>query len=171
MFNADAIQGAIKPAGNNAGFFLSNRFSLHNLFSYMLSLTGPAYVRISTFSLCEAAIRNFVNHAEAGDITGSSVLLDMSLTKRSIDKLLFVGNVLSNIRLMDNHSKLIILSPVETRFIASHNIASPIIFLGSANFNDNRKFESGFISSDPQLVATAIECFDDMFNNAMPLVL
>jgi hypothetical protein len=167
MFNADAIQGAIKPAGNNAGFFLSNRFSLHNLFSYMLSLTGPAYVRISTFSLCEAAIRNFVNHAEAGDITGSSVLLDMSLTKRSIDKLLFVSNVLSNIRLMDNHSKLIILNPepVEGRGVEG------LIFLGSANFNDNRKFESGFISSDPQLVATAIECFDDMFNNAMPLVL
>jgi hypothetical protein len=55
--------------------------------------------------------------------------------------------------------------PVEGRGVEG------LIFLGSANFNDNRKFESGFISSDPQLVATAIECFDDMFNNAMPLVL
>lgn len=164
MYNSDAILGALKPAGKNTSLFLSNRFSLHNLFSYMLSITGPAIVRISTFSLCEAAINNFVHHAAAGDIVESYVLLDLSLAKRDINKLIFANNVLSNIRMTDNHSKLIIL-------FSTTPGDDDIMFIGSANFNDNRKFESGLLSTDPTLVHAAAIAFDELFNNSMPLQL
>lgn len=161
MFNSDNISSALRPVGNESYIFVSNKFSLHNLFSFMLSKTGPAFVRISTFSLCETAIRNFVRHAADGDITGSAVLLDISLTKRNIDKLLFVNNVLSDVRLIDNHSKIIICRPTS---------GNGLIYIGSANFNDNRKYESGFLTSEPEVIKVATEAFDDLFNNSLPLI-
>lgn len=161
MSNNDNITSALRPVGDGSYFFVSNQFSLHNLFSFMINKTGPAFVRISTFSLCESAINNFIRHAAAGEITGSAVLLDISLTKRNIDKLLFVNNVLSDVRLIDNHSKLIICQPSE---------GSGLIYIGSSNFNDNRKYESGFLTNEPEVIRVAISAFDDLFTHSLPLI-
>ena len=161
MFNNDNIINSLRPVGDNSYFFMSNRFSLHNLFSFMLSKTGPAFVRISTFSLCESAIRNFIRHSAQGDITGAAVLLDISLARRNIDKLLFMNNVLSDVRLIDNHSKIIICQPTD---------GDSLIYIGSANFNDNRKYECGFLTSAPDVVSVASEAFDDLYNHSLPLL-
>lgn len=159
MFNHDKISSAIIPITDQIQSFVSNQFSMHNLFSFLLASAGPSVVRISTFSLSETAIRNFIHETEKGLIVDSKCVLDFSLSKRNIDKLLFADNVLNNIRLADNHSKMLIISGKETS----------IAVIGSANFNENRKIESAIIFRNHPAVDMLTKQFDELYDNAMPL--
>lgn len=159
MYNYDKISSSIHPIDACTSFFLTNSFSLHQLMSYYLDKSGPASIRISSFSMCETAIRNFIRENEKGNIIDSKAILDFSLTKRSIDKLLFAGNVLKNIRLIENHSKLLLI----------FNSDITIAIIGSANFNDNRKLESGIIFINHPNFNNILKQFEEIYQISMPI--
>lgn len=159
MYNYEKISNSIHQIDACTSFFLNNFFSLHQLMSYFLDKTGPANVRVSSFSLCDAAIRNFINQTEKGNIIDCKAILDFSLSKRAIDKLLFANNVLKNIRLIENHSKLLLI----------FNSDISIALIGSANFNDNRKLESGIILTNHPNFNIILEQFEEIYQISMPL--
>jgi hypothetical protein len=157
--NEIRISSQIIPLSENIFSFISDRFSFHQLLNYYLDISGPANVSLSSFSICENAIRNFIWLIESDKILSIKALLDMSLTKRNINQLLFAKNVLKNIRLIENHSKLL--------FIFNNNFK--IVIVGSANFSDNRKFESGIIFFNHPTFDKFIEQFDLLFSKSMPI--
>lgn len=132
---------------------------MHNLFSFLLGCAGPSLIRISTFSLSDVAIRNFILELDNNMINDSKIILDYSLTRRNIDQLLFAENVLKNIRLCDNHSKIMII----TGKLNSYAV------IGSANFNENRKTESGIIFENHHAIDVLTAEFDDLFNKSIAL--
>lgn len=124
---------------NDVNFIISKNWALHQMLSAWLKITGPAHICMSTFSLCDTAIRRIDYEITQNNIITIKAVLDMSLTKRDIHKLIFVQNViqqsnqnLNGPRLSDNHSKIIII----------HNDKYKIAITTSANFNNNRKIES-----------------------------
>lgn len=159
MFNKERIEKAIVNLNGHTKSFVSDQFSMHNLFSYLLQQAGPSVVKISTFSLSDTAIRNFIIERENGLIKQIQCVLDFSLSKRNIENLLFAGNVVDNIRLCDNHSKMMFILGEKKQFAV----------VGSANFNENRKTESAVIFFDDPIVNQLEQQFDFLFNISMPL--
>jgi hypothetical protein len=113
------------------------KFSMHELLEYLLHLTGPAAVRITSFSITEIAIRSFLNLMENGRITSLECIFDLAVKRHRLGLLYFMNNVVSSIALTKNHSKLILVK----------NSVWNVTVIGSANFNVNDKIETGVIST------------------------
>lgn len=159
MESNSRIADAIVPVADNISFYFSDRFAMHQLLNYYLDKSGPAHICISTFSMCENAIRNFIFNIEKDKILSIKAILDHSLLKRNLDQLIFAHQVIKNIRLIDNHSKLLLI----------FNPDCKIAIIGSANFNDNRKWEDAVIFINHPAFDKFAEQFNVVFNKAMPI--
>lgn len=127
-------QNQVKP------FFSEGKWSMHDLMLYLLEVTGPARVWLSTFSISEEAIRSFAIALEKGRITRIHCLFDYTIQKNKLGLLFFAYNTVSDITIGANHSKLLLLQ----------NDSWKISVVGSANFTPNPRKEAGVIFSTPQ---------------------
>lgn len=126
-------QHQIKP------FFSEGLWSMHDLMLYLLEITGPAKVWISTFSISEAAIRAIHLAIEKGWITEIHCLFDHTIRKHKLGLLYFASHVVGDISITSNHSKLVLIENDEWK----------ISVVGSANMTPNPRKEAGVIFSDP----------------------
>lgn len=122
-------QNQIKP------FFSEGLWSMHDLMLYLLEITGPAKVLLSTFSISEAAIRSINLAIEKGFITEIHCLFDHTIRKHKLGLLFFASNIVSDIAITSNHSKLILIENDEWN----------ISVVGSANMTPNPRKEAGVI--------------------------
>lgn len=129
-------QDQIKP------FFSEGLWSMHDLMMYLLEITGPAKVWISTFSISEAAIRAIHLGIEKGWITEIHCFFDQTIRKHKVGLLFFANNIVNNvigdISIGANHSKLVLIE----------NDHWSISVVGSANMTPNPRKEAGVIFSD-----------------------
>lgn len=139
-------------------FFSDGNWNLYQLLSHCLSFTGKASVKMSSFSLSENAIRSFINDKQSGRIDCISMLFDISIPKRKFDLMLFAHEVVSEIRLAPNHSKVVIIEGehLNATIITSHNltpnprIEAGCIFTTHKHFNFyNRTFDYYFAKAIP----------------------
>jgi len=138
-------------------FFSEGNWSLYQLLSRCLLFTGKAKIKISSFSLSENAIRSFINDKEKGLVDDIIMLFDISIPKRKFDMMLFAHEVISEIRLAPNHSKVIVISGelMNVAIISSHNLTP------------NPRIEAGCIFTTHEHVRYYSDMFDSYFNNAL----
>ena len=110
-------------------------WSMHHLLEYLLGISGPAKVWISSFSINEVAIRTFLNLQDAGMIQELHCLLDFSVKRHNLGLLFFANNIVSEISITKCHAKMILIK----------NESCTIAVVGSANFNINDKKEVAVI--------------------------
>lgn len=110
-------------------------WSMHHLLEYLLGISGPARVWISSFSINEVAVRTFLNLQDAGLIQELHCLLDLSVKRHNLGLLFFANNIVSGISLSKCHAKMILIE----------NETYTISVVGSANFNINDKKEVAVI--------------------------
>ncbi len=110
-------------------------WSMHQLLEYLMGVTGPAKVWISSFSITEVAIRSFLNMQEKGLIQQLHCLFDLTVKRHKMGLLFFASNVVSEITITKCHAKLILIQ----------NENYSITVVGSANFNVNDKKEAAVI--------------------------
>ena len=122
-------------------YISKGQWSLHELISWLLHITGPADVMVTSFSLSETAIRSFLHLIDAGLIKSLKCLFDISTKKNKFDLLMFAQQVSGKIYLNTNHSKLILIENDQHR----------VIIQSSANLTVNRRFEAGAIFVDHHL--------------------
>jgi len=122
-------QHMIKP------FFSEGLWSMHDLLLFLLETTGPAKIWLSTFSISEAAIRALFMAGEKGMIQEIHCLFDHTIRKHKLSLLFFAHNVVSDISITSNHSKLILIESPEWK----------ISVVGSANMTPNPRKEAGVI--------------------------
>ncbi len=141
-FADEDISKELKELEHNKIYpFISNgRWAMHDLLIYLLSLTGPATVKFSTFSIFEPAIRAISNAVEEGKITEITALFDYTVKTNKLDVLYFADNVIKNIYLLPNHSKIILIN----------NSDWLITVIGSANMSPNPRREAGVIFTDTE---------------------
>lgn len=129
------MQNQTKP------FFSEGLWSMHDLMLYLVEITGPAKIWLSTFSISEAAIRAIHLAIEKGFITEIHCLFDHTIRKHKLGLLFFASNTVSDIAITANHSKLILIE----------NKSWNISVVGSANMTPNPRKEAGVIFSVPEV--------------------
>lgn len=141
-------------------YFSDGKWNLHDLLDYLLSLSGKSDVLISSYSISEASVREFLRLKEEGCIKTLRVMLDLSVKSQKGSLLFFANNVADEIRLAANHSKIIIIEGETCYFTV----------LSSANFTVNPRYECGYITTDND----ALEFFKtkllQAFEKALPLI-
>ncbi len=116
-------------------FWSDGKWAMYELLTYLLSVTGPAKVYLSTFSISEASIRAFNTGIEAKMITELHCLFDYTIKKNKVQLLYFANNIANNIKLAPNHSKVILIE----------NDNWKLAVVGSANMTPNPRKEAGVI--------------------------
>lgn len=119
--------------------------------------TGPAKVRISSFSITETAIRSFVRLQESGLITSLTCLFDLSVKRYRVGLLFFASNVISEIGMTNIHAKM--------AFIENENWK--VIVITSANLNINDKKEAGVIISIPYHYQNMLAHYEKWYNESL----
>lgn len=137
-------------------FFSDGKWSLFHLLSHCLQYTGPADVRISSFSLSENAVRSFINNKQSGLIKSISLLFDVSIPHRKIDLMLFAREVFSEIRLCPNHSKIILIDG-----------NCKVCIISSQNLTPNPRLEVGVLFTTDDHYNFYSNVFDSFFDNAL----
>jgi len=113
-------------------------WSMHQLLLGLLKVTGPAEVTISSYAMGETPARILAQLKEEGSITYLSCLLDSRVDVRSPGSLQLIRNISDSFALVKTHAKVTLIANDDWR----------ITVVGSANYTENKRFESGVISCD-----------------------
>lgn len=116
-------------------FWSDGQFSMHDMLLFLLKITGPCKVWLSTFSISEVAIRAMNSAVMDSSITELNCLFDYTIKSNKTQLLFFASNVCTSIKLTPNHSKLILLE----------NDHWKLVVVGSANMTPNPRKEAGVI--------------------------
>lgn len=121
-----------------APYIHQGEWAIHDVLPILLDVAGPCELRVITFNISAESITAVATCEKL--LTDVKLLLDTSIRRNKLDMLLFAQNVATQVRLGKVHAKLFLVSNARFRF----GIA------GSANFNSNRRLESGFYFTDPK---------------------
>lgn len=128
-----SVIGDVLP-GDIINFTTKNRWSVHEMLVYLLQLSGPAKVYISTWSISEEAARTIVELRDKGIITEIYCLFDKKVTIRNpVPLQLCMG--FPHLALTEVHAKVTVIE----------NDRWSLTLTGSANYNKNRRIETGVI--------------------------
>lgn len=139
-------------------FFSEGKWSMHELLLYLLFFTGPAKVWITTFSISEVAIRSFLGSIDKKLITELNLLIDFSTRKNKLDLTFFANNVVNQVKLANNHSKIILIENDDWKVVVN----------GSANMSPNMRYEAGVISTIEDIYSKYKVKILQVFETAMP---
>lgn len=143
--------GSIEP------FMHKGDWAIHEVLPSLLSAIGPASVRIATFSISEDSLRPLFFLSDEGMITDLTLLLDTTVKRHKLDLLLFASNISPNIRIDSCHAKLLLVENEQYKF----GIA------GSANLNQNRRWEAGFYFTAGSHYDYFAHMFNESYQDAM----
>ena len=138
--------GSIEP------FMHKGEWAIHEVLPSLLSDIGPAHVKIATFSISEDSLRPLFFLSDEKKIESLTLLLDTTVKRHKLDLLLFASNISPRIRIDSCHAKLLLVENEQYKF----GIA------GSANLNQNHRWENGFYFTSGK----HFEYFSNMFNQA-----
>jgi hypothetical protein len=142
-------------------FVSDGNWSMHQLLEYLLEITGPAHVVLSTFSIGEVSIRSLYNLKQAGSILSLKCLFDKGLPKRKLSLLYFANNVFDYAALYANHSKILVI--INDQWSVAVN--------ASANFTPNFRIEAGVITTKPNEVSYYNYKLSEYIEKGIPLKL
>ena len=145
-FPLATCHGSIEP------FMHKGDWAIHEVLPSLLSTIGPASVRIATFSISEDSLRPLFFLSDEGMITDLTLLLDTTVKRHKLDLLLFASNITPSIRIDSCHAKLLLVENEKYKFG----------IIGSANLNQNHRWEAGFYFT----AGSHYDYFFHMFNES-----
>lgn len=143
--------GSIEP------FMHKGDWAIHEVLPSLLSAIGPANIRIATFSISEDSLRPLFFLSDERMITGLNLLLDATVKRHKLDLFLFASNITPEIRIDSCHAKLLLVENENYRF----GIA------GSANLNQNHRWESGVYFTTGRHYDYFSQAFNEAYENAL----
>lgn len=132
-------------------------WAIHEVLPTLLCAIGPASVRIATFSISEDSLRPLFFLTEEGKISSLKMLLDTTVKRHKIDLLLFAANISPEIRIDSCHAKVLLVENEQQHFG----------IVGSANLNQNHRWEAGFYFTAGAHYDFFSETFNQAYENAM----
>ena len=137
----------------------SGQWSLHEMLDHVLTYTGPAHVKVTSYGISETAIRSFVNMMDSGRILSLDLVFDISTKRNKLNLLLFAKNVATRVYITANHAKLI--SVINDKHAVAINT--------SANLTVNRRNESECLITCPDTARSFDAAIKQIISNAIPL--
>lgn len=139
--------------------YFSNRVQLADVIERVLDYIGPASVRVSTFSTSEEFLRRLARLRGSGRVLRCSLFCDLRAARKTAALYGFIRSVFSEVRLCENHSKVVLLRN-DTRRVA---------VVTSQNQTRGNRFEAGIITSDPGVYAALDAGLDLLAANSLSL--
>lgn len=143
--------GSIEP------FMHKGDWAIHEVLPSLLSAIGPASVRIATFSISEDSLRPLFFLSDEGKITDLTLLLDTTVKRHKLDLLLFASSITPSIRIDSCHAKLLLVENEQYKFG----------IVGSANLNQNRRWEAGFYFTAGRHYDYFAQMFNESYKDAL----
>ena len=137
--------------------FITKGYNLHDLFVEVMKLSGPAVVKIVSYSMTDFPMRIISTFLEKKIITDLRLVLDFTV-KRTPALAQFVSIFAVNLRYTDVHSKIILIQ----------NDRWDIVIISSANFTRNNRYENGIIFTGKQFTDTYSQWFQLIYDAAKP---
>jgi hypothetical protein len=126
-------------SGETIQFWSWGRWSMHDLLFYILNQTGPADVLISTWSLCESAMRKILLQYKNKLIKSATFLIDPRVKVRNpVPLQLVIQNF--TYKLIPCHAKVTLI----------WNDLWNISIISSMNMTENPRMERGIIFTDKE---------------------
>jgi hypothetical protein len=123
--------------------FTKGQFSVIDIINHVLDEIGPARLDISTWTAANSDVTTVLEMVNAGRITASRWLVDLTFNRRSPQLAQRIRNVFGDdaIRVAKNHAKFVLLG----------NDAWKVVVRTSMNLNFNPRFENFQLGHDPEL--------------------
>ena len=142
-------------AGQTIPYIHKGKWAIHELLPILLEQIGTVAVRIATFNISEDSLRPLFFMVERKEISELKLLLDMNVKRHKIDMLFFAANITDHIRLSSTHMKVMLIE----------NDSWNIGVVGSANMNNNPRYEAGFIFTDTAHYRYFKDAFTEVYEN------
>lgn len=143
--------GSIEP------FMHKGDWAIHEVLPSLLCEMGPAHVKIATFSISEDSLRPLFFLSDKRKVESLTLLLDTTVKRHKLDLLLFASNISPDIRIDSCHAKLLLVENDRYKFGIT----------GSANLNQNHRWENGFYFTSGKHYDYFSEMFNQAYENAM----
>lgn len=130
------------PTESNIHWVSAGDWNMHHLLVGILDITGAAHVTISSYAFGEQPTRIIADLRQRQIIKSLRVLVDSRIESRNASSLTMLENVCDKFKLANTHAKITIVETDQMQFVV----------VGSANYSTNRRYETGFISQDAQVV-------------------
>jgi hypothetical protein len=118
--------------------YLSNALQVADVLKWVLSQTGAADVRMTSFSISEEFLRRIFFIEKEGLVRSLDIVLDFKATNKTLKLWPFIAQTVENCYLADNHSKILLVS----------NELWKVAVVMSQNLTRGNRYESGFITTD-----------------------
>lgn len=134
------------------------QWSLHEMLAYLLSITGPAAVSISSWGITSEPLKAVIRLQELGLITGLECLFDSRVKLQCPEayQIALVAN--ARVRLAKNHSKMLVIL----------NEQYSVMVNTSANLTMNPRIESYVIMTHRAAVEQYASVFREIMDGANP---
>lgn len=150
---AEALEGFDK--GIEIYGFTKGQFSIIDVITHALTITGPARLRISTWTAANTDVTTVLDFVNDGTLTAARWLVDLTFQRRSPELAHRIREVFGadSIRVAQNHSKFFLLD----------NDDWQIVCRTSMNLNFNPRFENFQIAHDPEMWEFHDEIFQEIW--------
>lgn len=118
--------------------YLSNALQVADILRWILGQTGPADIRMTSFSISEEFLRRIFFIGKEGLVRSLDIVLDFKATNKTLILWPFIAQTVDNCYLADNHSKILLVS----------NDTWKVAVVMSQNLTRGNRYESGFITVD-----------------------
>lgn len=143
----------VKP--NQVLHYIARMYNMHDVFADLIKLSGPAEIKIMTYSVTEFPLRILSQFLDKKIITKLDFLLDFTVS-RTPELKQFASHFANRIRFIDTHAKLLLIK----------NEQLTIVHVGSANFTRNNRFEMGTIITYENQYNQFDAWFEKLFEDA-----
>lgn len=139
MNRSTKITDILSPiAANGYQAYLNNALQVADILKWTLEQTGPADVRMTSFSISEEFLRRIFFIKKEGLVRSLDIVLDFKATNKTLKLWPFIAQTVENCYLSDNHSKILLVS----------NEVWKVAVVMSQNLTRGNRYESGFITTD-----------------------
>lgn len=124
-----------------ANYLSSGAWSTWQLAEYLIEHYPGRELLLSTWSLSEFSARKIISWLAEGRISSVSALLDHRAKNRHAEAFHMARQNFSCVRMTHVHAKVFVLAGQD-----------PVMVLGSSNWTENPRIETGIVSNNPRLV-------------------
>lgn len=135
----ESIADILSPlSGKGCQAYLSNALQVADILRWTLSQTGPADIRMTSFSISEEFLRRIFFIEKEGLVRSLDIVLDFKATNKTLKLWPFITQTIGRCHLADNHSKILLVSNEQWK----------VAVVMSQNLTRGNRYESGFITTD-----------------------
>lgn len=121
--------------------YISDTLQVADILQWILDHTGPADIRMTSFSVSEEFLRRIYFIGRKGLVRNLDIVLDFKATNKTLILWPFIAQTVRGCYLANTHSKVLLVS----------NEKWSVALVTSQNLTRGNRYESGLVTTDPEV--------------------